>query len=503
MRMQIHPDLGSMPVHWGITELGEVANVTKLAGYEFTKHFKYIEDGEIIALRSLNVVDGQLDVSNIKRIARSVSEELPRSKLFINDLLLTYTGSKLGDTALIDANDQYHLAPNVCRLRANEAGDAYFLYVFLRSKVFAKLLDNYKVGSGQPTVPMKNIRKISLPWPSKKERENIAKIFSSLTDKIELNRQTNQTLEHIAQAIFKSWFVGFEPTRAKVIVKENGGDEKAQSLAAQSVICGAMTLEQLSELSTGCPKMEDKLHTLIMERFRSTSSAGLDKWTPESISKLAEQFPNALSGSELGEIPEGWPVFCLGDVITELRRGISPKYTESNGIQVINQRCIRNHSINFKLTRLNDPEKRKTEGREVELGDVLVNSTGVGTLGRLAPVRFLSEPAVFDSHVTVVRADTTKISKSFLYGLMLDKESFIEASGAGSTGQTELRKQVLEDIKFPMPPFQLGGAFEGIVGQMNEQRATLESQQESLSETRDALLPKLLSGVLSAKTSVG
>ena len=86
MKMQTHPDLGSMPAHWGIAKLGEVADVTKLAGYEFTKHIKYIEDGEIIALRSLNVVDGQLDISSIKRIAKSVSEDLPRSKLFKNDL---------------------------------------------------------------------------------------------------------------------------------------------------------------------------------------------------------------------------------------------------------------------------------------------------------------------------------------------------------------------------------------------------------------------------------
>ena len=105
MSMQTHPDLGSMPEHWGIAELGEVADITKLAGYEFTKHIKYIEDGEIIALRSLNVVDGQLDVSNIKRIARSISEVLPRSKLFINDLLLTYTGRPLHETRRVRAED--------------------------------------------------------------------------------------------------------------------------------------------------------------------------------------------------------------------------------------------------------------------------------------------------------------------------------------------------------------------------------------------------------------
>lgn len=136
------------------------------------------------------------------------------------------------------------------------------------------------------------------------------------------------------------------------------------------------------------------------------------------------------------------------------------------------------------------------EVREVEVGDVLVNSTGVGTLGRLAPVRYLKEQTVFDSHVTVVRADINKITKSFLAGLMLEKESFIENSGAGSTGQTELRKQVLEDIEFANPPLALGEIFETIANPMNKEIAAFEMQQKSLSETRDVLLPKLLSGEL-------
>lgn len=70
MSTKSHPDLGKIPGHWDIVEMGDVSDITKLAGYEFTKHIKYNESGEIIALRSLNVVDGQLDVTSIKRILR-------------------------------------------------------------------------------------------------------------------------------------------------------------------------------------------------------------------------------------------------------------------------------------------------------------------------------------------------------------------------------------------------------------------------------------------------
>jgi type I restriction enzyme S subunit len=85
---------------------------------------------------------------------------------------------------------------------------------------------------------------------------------------------------------------------------------------------------------------------------------------------------------------------------------------------------------------------------------------------------------------------------------MLEKESYIEVSGAGSTGQTELRKQVLEDIIFAMPSIDLGELFETIVVPMNEQIAVLELQQKALAETRDALLPKLLSGEIVANKDI-
>ena len=110
-----------------IVELGEISNVTKLAGYEFTKHITYNNDGEIIALRALNLSVGQLDLTNIKRIGRSVSEELPRSKLHKGDVLLSYTGT-VGNYAIIEKDDVFHLAPNVCRIRASEKCIPEYLY---------------------------------------------------------------------------------------------------------------------------------------------------------------------------------------------------------------------------------------------------------------------------------------------------------------------------------------------------------------------------------------
>ena len=107
--------------------LSEVADVTKLAGFEFTKYINYNETGEIIALRALNLRHGELDLTDIKKIDKSISDLLPRSKLYAGDILLTYTGNGYGDCALICENDKYHLAPNICKITPNtEKMDPYF-----------------------------------------------------------------------------------------------------------------------------------------------------------------------------------------------------------------------------------------------------------------------------------------------------------------------------------------------------------------------------------------
>jgi type I restriction enzyme S subunit len=90
--------------------------------------------------------------------------------------------------------------------------------------------------------------------------------------------------------------------------------------------------------------------------------------------------------------------------------------------------------------------------------------------------------------------EPNQISKSFLTGLMFVNEAYIESSGAGSTGQTELRKEVIEEIRFAKPNLSLSNVYESIVHSISSQIAELEQQKLALSVVRDTLLPKLLSG---------
>ncbi len=198
-------------VDWIEKSLGEIAEVTKLAGFEFTKYIKYNDDGEIIALRALNLRNGELNLSDIKRISREVSEGLTRSKIYKDDILLTYTGNGYGDCAIIEENDKYHLAPNICKIVPNQnVIYPYYLYCYIRSKAFYNQMSNNMTGSGQPTIPMKTIRLLKIPVPDMSVQVKIANMIWSLNQKIRNNKVINNNLEQQTQAIFKSWFVDFE-----------------------------------------------------------------------------------------------------------------------------------------------------------------------------------------------------------------------------------------------------------------------------------------------------
>lgn len=150
----------------------------------------------------------------------------------------------------------------------------------------------------------------------------------------------------------------------------------------------------------------------------------------------------------------GWVTKKLGDVCELINRGIAPKYIDEGGIQVLNQKCIRDHSVNYEHARRNDLKlKSVPEDRLLRVGDVLVNSTGTGTLGRVAQVRETpDEPTTVDTHVTIVRPKDGKFYLDFFGYALIEIEEEIKNSGAGASGQTELARDVLKNeftISFP------------------------------------------------------
>lgn len=170
---------------YDINNLGDISEVTKLAGFEFTEYVTYSDVGNIIALRGLNIKDNKIDLKDIKYIDNSDFSKLERSKLYEGDLLFTYVGT-IGEVALITENDKFYLAPNVCRIRSNKLINNEFLKFYFNSYNLAKEVRKYVTKSSQPALSMENIRKFKIVSPTISEQKKIANFLSSIDKKIEL-----------------------------------------------------------------------------------------------------------------------------------------------------------------------------------------------------------------------------------------------------------------------------------------------------------------------------
>ena len=140
--------------------------------------------------------------------------------------------------------------------------------------------------------------------------------------------------------------------------------------------------------------------------------------------------------------------YKISELSTLLKRGITPSYTDALKVIVINQKCIRDYILNLDLARYTDPEKKKiADEKYLKSYDVLVNSTGVGTLGRVAQISEVNRPVTSDSHVTIVRPDDQTIDPLYFGYCLKSRQKHIEALGEGSTGQTELSRVLLGDME--------------------------------------------------------
>lgn len=203
--------------------------------------------------------------------------------------------------------------------------------------------------------------------------------------------------------------------------------------------------------------------------------------------------------SSLGEIPKGWEVKKLAGLSTFINRGISPRYEEDGDSVVVNQKCIRDQRLSL------EPARRQSKAipreKQIRFGDVLINSTGVGTLGRVAQVYEKIETCTVDTHVTIARP-ARNIDLDFYGCCLLSLQDTFERLGVGATGQTELGRAAITNIDLVVPPTDLQCRFGAAVRAMRFAAETHRRQIRTLRRTRDLLLPRLLSGQVALEAEV-
>ena len=262
---------------WEQRKLGEFADITKLAGFEFTKYIVYSDKGNIIALRGLNVKDGDLNLEDVKYIDSSDFTKLKRSKLFRNDILFTYVGT-IGELARIQEDDKYYLAPNVSRIRIkNRLLSEFLMYYMDRDSFYQKIIFPLIATSSQPALSMANIREFNITYPSDiNEQQKIALVFSRISHLITLHQRKLDKLHATKKALLQEMF------------PEEGQDKPKRRFKG---FTDAWEQRKLSEIVTINPKTElpDEFKYVDLESVVGTNLLGFQVIKKENAPSRAQR----------------------------------------------------------------------------------------------------------------------------------------------------------------------------------------------------------------------
>ena len=389
----------------------------------------------------------------------------------VGDVVVT-TEAPLGEVAQIN-NSNIALAQRIVTLRGKKGllNNDFLLYA-MQSGFIQHQLESRASGSTVKGIKQSELRKVLVPIPPENEQIEIAKHLKSIDSKIALNRQINQTLESISQAIFKSWFVDFEPVKAKIAALESGEDAEGVTRAAMRAISG---------------KTDDELDQLQAEK-------------PEQYSQLkttAELFPAAMQDSELGGVPKGWEVGCVGDVTKKIFSGGTPNTkTEAFWNGELNW-FSSGETRNIVIV---DTEKKITEkgakGSSTKLaiyGDILIASAGQGhTRGQTS---FCAMDTFINQSVVSIRTRDIRLSSWLFFDLSRRYEEMRSISDSHSI-RGSLTTKLLSGLSTIIPSESLCIEYGKIAERSLILIAENMRQSEVLSKLRDTLLPKLISGEL-------
>jgi len=434
------------------------------------------------------------------------------------DLVVTMTdlskeADTLGYSALIPAIEGKRLLHNqrigLVEFKNDEL-DKTFLYFLLRSREYRHHVTSGATGSTVKHTSPTKIVSFEFKKPPYEVQVEIGKRLIAFENKILLNQKNNQTLEQIAQAIFKSWFVDFDPVRAKIAAREafiqqhheltleairsaagTEGDTpahaaaKACELAAMCAISGAVQgrTNVAGAGSAGATKTERQLNQLSAD-------------TLQQLKDTAALFPDALTDTELGEIPEGWDISTLGELIEfnprrTLKKGIIAPYLDMKNIPETGH--IARDVINREMG----------SGTKFINGDTLLaRITPCLENGKTAYVDFLNEGQVgwgSTEYIVMRPKDERPLSLGYTIARIDDFRQKAIQTMTGTSGRQRANAKALADLLWINYPAVLLKEFDKLAGAYLRHAKCNGEEIKSLSVLRDTLLPKLLSGELGAR----
>ena len=366
-------------------------------------------DEMVVLINTSDVLDGK--VLNHNLVPNENLKGQFKKTFKQNDILYSEIRPANRRFAFVDFNntERYIASTKLMVLRPHEDMVLpQYLFAILKSKeIIDELQHLAETRSGTfPQITFSSeLAPMTVALPDFTIQKQIISILSSIERKIDINTAINENLEQQAQAIFKSWFVDFEPFG--------------------------------------------------------------------------------------GVMPDDWHECELDSICSLIIKGITPKYIEQSDQLVVNQKCVRNHQIDLALARCHVP--KKINEKWLRYGDIIVNSTGTGTLGRAAQVLFDPSDLTVDSHVTIIRA-AKHVYQLYLGFWATSHEHDFEALETGSTGQTDLPRERLKQMQIILPSDDVLNSFTQLVKPICDIKMKNQHENECLAAIRGTLLPKLMNG---------
>ena len=377
--------------------------------------------------------------STERHLTRLGADAVKGAQIPSEAVMVTCIGSQMGQSAMTTA-------PSVTNQQINSiivhpGNDALFIYYNLSNR--REEIRSLASGSAVPILNKSAFGQLKISLPTLPVQQSIAHVLGTLDDKIELNRRMNQTLEAMASAIFQDWFVDFGPTRAKM--------------------------------------------------------EGQEPYLP---TELWDLFPDELVDSELGEIPEGWEIKRLPELV-DYKEGPGIRhwqYTNSNeGTRFINIRCIQNDDLLLETANriTNNEANGKYAHFHLKEFDIVVSTSG--TLGRSAVVRPSHLPLVLNTSVIRFRPIEGATTFSYLYGY-IKSAAFVDELEMSASGSVQKNFGPIHLKVMPMlcPPHSIIQELEQLASPLLLQMVAKRAESDVLLIQKQLLLPKLVAGELSA-----
>ncbi|WP_282064036.1 restriction endonuclease subunit S [Vibrio rotiferianus] len=452
---------------WKTIKLQDFADHQK--GFAF-KSKDYIEQG-IAVVRVSNLTRDSIDCSDLKFVSEQVAQDKEQFRLSPNDVVIATVGSWPKNPASVvgkvirvpEACDAFLLNQNAVRFRA-KSGDDYdqlYLYYLLKSKTFSDYIVSTAQGSAnQASITLKDIYAFEFNCPTENERRRIALQLSSLDDKTALNTQINQTLEQMAQTLFKSWFVDFDPV-----------------------------IDNALDVGSDIPEVFETR----VERRKAVRESADFKPLPDHVRQL---FPSEFEESELGWVPKGWRSVDLTKMVDSI--SVTYPLKEVDKVIFLNTGDIDNGK--FLVNEYSDSKGLPGQAKKsIQENDILFSEIRPKNK-RFAFVNFDASDYVVSTKLMVLRAKNG-FEPLLPYFLVTHDRTTTELQRVAELRSgtfPQITYKELEFISFLLPPN--GGLLDFFVNKhlkpIYERSFSFSEENQTLEKLRDTLLPKLISGEL-------